>query len=191
MRTHQARRKKLATRWRTLPSISITTRFPCLVRIPSMCSAEVGQLFELITLYRVITWSDVHNLIFAAVYSPIQSFPFAANVLAALERGEGRAFSELLRGYHEFTCPAPAGSGFSIIPLRNQSGAAMSYDATMAIACSDGDIQSNTNRTAYREHVKELMRISPTIGSLWANARLQCVHYSIVSVPALCMIWCC
>ncbi|EMD00605.1 hypothetical protein BAUCODRAFT_61119 [Baudoinia panamericana UAMH 10762] len=127
----------------------------------------------------VITYSDVKNLIFAGVYSPMQSFPYIANVLAGLERGDGTEFAKLLRPFHEPTCPGSRGSGFSIVPLRNHSALSMTYDATMSIACTDGDDQSWVNRTTFEAYTKELAAVSPSIGSMWSTIRMHCVHYSI------------
>jgi len=127
------------------------------------------------TTPEVITYSDVKNLIFAALYSPIKSFPYVANLLAGVERGDGAAFADLLKSYHGFSCPGTVGSGFSIIPLNNRSdNTPMSYDATMAIACSDGESQSFLNKTAFMDFSKELAQISPSIGSMWSTVRMHC-----------------
>lgn len=129
----------------------------------------------------VISYSDIKNLIFAGLYTPVQSFPYIANLLASVERGDGKDFAKLLRAYHDFSCPARPGAGYSIIPLRNvtKGSGSMSYDATMAIACSDGDDQSYVNRTAFDAYVKELAAVSPSIGSMWSTIRLHCVHYNV------------
>jgi len=129
----------------------------------------------------VISYSDVKNLIFAGLYSPIKSFPYIANLLADIEKGDGTEFAKLLKSYHGFSCPAKPGSGYSIIPLRNATKGVlgMSYDATMAIACSDGDDQSYVNKTAFTEYAKELGTMSPSIGSMWSTVRMHCIHYAI------------
>ncbi|KAK5125398.1 hypothetical protein LTR85_000507 [Meristemomyces frigidus] len=129
----------------------------------------------------VITYSDIKNLIFAGLYTPIQSFPYIANMLANVEKGDGQGFARLLQAYHDFSCPATPGAGYSIIPLRNMTkgSGGMSYDATMAIACSDGDDQSYVNRTAFDAYAKELAAMSPSIGSMWSSIRMHCIHYSV------------
>ncbi|KAI7332182.1 hypothetical protein KC315_g4770 [Hortaea werneckii] len=129
----------------------------------------------------VITYSDVRNLIFAALYTPIKSFPYVANLLAGIERGDGSEFAKLLKGFHTFQCPARPGQGYSIIPLHNttQGRAGMSYDATMGIACTDGDDQAYLNKTAFTDYARDLARLSPSIGSMWSTIRLHCIHYSI------------
>lgn len=139
----------------------------------------------------VITYSDVKNLIFAGLYSPIQSFPFIANMLAGVEKGKGVEFAKLLKAYHAFECPARPGAGYSIIPLRNvtKGSLGMSYDATMAIACSDGDDQSYVNKTAFSDYAKELATISPSIGSMWSTVRMHCIHYSVRPVHRFAGPW--
>ncbi|KAK0935492.1 hypothetical protein LTR29_012965 [Friedmanniomyces endolithicus] len=142
----------------------------------------------------VITYSDVRNLIFAgyvmhvvptqdigSLYSPIQSFPYIANLLSDVEQGDGTRFAALLHAYHDFRCPSKAGAETSIIPLRNRTegAASLSMDATMAIACSDGDDQSWVNRTTFEKYAKEQARVSPSVGSMWSAIRMNCIHYSI------------
>jgi len=121
----------------------------------------------------VITYSDVKNLVFAALYAPIQSFPFVANLLAGVEKGNGTAFAELLSAYHNSGSPKQSTLGQDFIPLRNRTKGSLgiSQDATMAIACSDGDDQSWVTREQFREYVKELADMSPTLGSLWSALR--------------------
>ncbi|KAI7155612.1 hypothetical protein KC349_g6831 [Hortaea werneckii] len=130
----------------------------------------------------VITYSDVRNLIFAALYTPIKSFPYVANLLAGIESGDGTEFAKLLKGFHTFQCPAQPGQGYSIIPLHNTTSGGrvgMSYDATMGIACTDGDDQAYLNKTAFTDYARDLARLSPSIGSMWSTIRMHCIHYSI------------
>lgn len=130
----------------------------------------------------VIEYSDIKNLIFAAVYNPIQSFPFVTNLLSDLEQGNGTRFAELTEGYHAFTCPTCSGKA-STLPLRNQTGVheipAFGVDNTRAIACTDGDDQTSVTRSEFAEFVKNITALSPSIGSMWATIRLQCIHYTL------------
>ena len=124
----------------------------------------------------VVTLSDVKNLIFAGLYSPVQAFPFIANIMADIERGDGTKLATILRAYHRYTCPARSGSGFSIIPLRNKTDGEndhISYDAMMAIACSDGDDQSWMTKAKFEEYAKKIAILSPSIGEMWANVRMM------------------
>ncbi|KAK4554832.1 hypothetical protein LTR86_007980 [Recurvomyces mirabilis] len=127
----------------------------------------------------VITYSDVKGLIFAALYTPIQAFPYVAYLLAGVEQGNGTEFARLLSIYHDFQCPKEEALMQNIIPLRNKSSGPSGPDATRAIACSDGDDQSWVNRTVFDKYVKELNKSSPTLGSLWSGLRLACIHYSV------------
>ena len=92
----------------------------------------------------VITYSDIKNLVFAALYSPVQAFPFVANMLGEIEKGSPIFLADFLLDYFKFDCPqcnsnsnsntiSPTDSG----QLRNKTnnGISMSPDATFAIAC--------------------------------------------------------
>ncbi|KAH9832382.1 TAP-like protein [Teratosphaeria destructans] len=129
----------------------------------------------------VVTYSDVKNLIAAGLYTPIGSFPYIANLLSGIERGDGAEFAELLHGYHDFQCPERSISGSSFIPLRNTTKGVSSTlgDGTMAIACTDGDDQSFLSKDGFIEYAKELADQSPSIGSMWSIIRMDCIHYSI------------
>lgn len=118
----------------------------------------------------VITYSDAKHLIFAGLYSPIVSFPRIADLLAGVEQGNGTLFAELLRPYHKLTCPSDDDPGFSIVGV-------LAPDATMAIACADGDDQSSMTRSQYSEYWHDLARLSPSIGPMWAMFRMYCIHY--------------
>lgn len=120
----------------------------------------------------VITYSDAKHLIFAGLYSPIRSFPQIANLLAGVEQGNGTLFAELLRPYHELVCPADNDPPWSMIGV-------LAPEATMAIACADGDDQSWMTKSQYSEYWHDLAKRSPTIGPMWAMFRMYCIHYSV------------
>lgn len=120
----------------------------------------------------VIEYSDIKNLIFLGLYSPIQSFPAIVDLLADVEKGNGTKFAQLLRPQHSFYCPAnqPGDSGRDIRALNN--------DAQTAIACTDGDDQSFLDKAHFEEHFKRLNKLSPSVGAIWSTIRMQCVHFS-------------
>lgn len=119
----------------------------------------------------VITYSDAKHLIFAGLYSPIVSFPKIADLLAGVEQGNGTLFAELLRPYHKLTCPSDDDPGWSITGV-------LAPDATMAIACADGDDQSWMTKSQFSEYWHDLAKRSPSIGPMWAMFRMYCIHYS-------------
>ncbi|KAM0719823.1 hypothetical protein Q7P37_003958 [Cladosporium fusiforme] len=129
----------------------------------------------------VITYSDAKHLIFASLYSPMVSFPIIANLLAGFEQGDGSLFAELLRPYHQLTCPVSpesAGNASSLTPYNKATGV-LAPDSTMAIACADGDDQSWMTKSQYSAYWKRLAKLSPTIGPMWAMFRMYCIHYSV------------
>ena len=118
----------------------------------------------------VITYSDAKHLIFAGLYQPIRSFSQIANLLAGVEQGNGTLFADLLRPHHRLTCPSDDNQEFSIIGV-------LAPDATMAIACADGDDQSFMTKSQFAEYWHDLAKRSPSIGPMWAMFRMYCVHY--------------
>lgn len=129
----------------------------------------------------VISYSDVRDLIFGSLYSPVQAFPFVANMLASIEKGDGLYFANFLLDYYKYTCPGCSGSASISGALRNKTGdtTQLSPDAGMGIACTDGEDQSFLDRPLFEEHIKNLTKLSPTIGPEWAMIRLACAHYSV------------
>lgn len=125
----------------------------------------------------IITYSDIRNLIGTSLYTPIPSFPHMANVLAAVERGNATAFADLLRSYHTYSCP----SNNQTTSTRNHSNndASLSHDATMAIACTDGEDQSTLTQPTFAAYARALAHTSPSIGSIWSTHRLHCIHYRV------------
>jgi pimeloyl-ACP methyl ester carboxylesterase len=119
----------------------------------------------------VITYSDAKHLMFAGLYSPIRSFPQIANLLAGVEQGNGTLFADLLRPYHKLACPSNDDPGWSMIGV-------LAPDATMAIACADGDDQSWMTRAQFSEYWHDLAKLSPSIGPMWAMFRMYCIHYN-------------
>ncbi|KAF2724020.1 hypothetical protein K431DRAFT_241606, partial [Polychaeton citri CBS 116435] len=113
----------------------------------------------------VITYSDTRNLIFAALYSPIQSFPYVANVLAQIEKGDGRLLAQLLPAYRDLACPTPNTSA--------------NYDYTTAIACTDGDDRTGTSKQEFKQFWHSLRKSSPTLGEIWSTISMACIHWPV------------
>lgn len=127
----------------------------------------------------VISYSDVKNLLFSALYTPIGSFPYMANLLSEIEGGNGTNFAKLLRPYHTYSCPSGAERVNSMFkPLRNESTALNEYD-TYAIACGDGDPQTNNTIEDFDAYWQQLQSLSPTIGPMWAEVRLACTAWAL------------
>ncbi|KAF2172230.1 hypothetical protein M409DRAFT_62985 [Zasmidium cellare ATCC 36951] len=129
----------------------------------------------------VISYSDVRSLIMASLYSPVQAFPFVANMLASIEKGDAVWFANFLLDYYKFTCPGCSNTPSISDALRNKTSdtTQLSPDAGMGIACTDGEDQSFLDRPLFEEHIKNLTKLSPTIGPEWAMIRLACAHYNV------------
>ncbi|KAK4990174.1 hypothetical protein LTR50_002648 [Elasticomyces elasticus] len=130
----------------------------------------------------VIEYSDVKNLIFAALYTPQASFPYLATLLAEVDKGNGTQFAELLAQYHTYECDnrPPDAALDALVPLRNKSASTpLDTYAMLAIACGDGDSRQFENKTYLQHHIDRLDKMSPTIGKIWAQIRLDCVGWKI------------
>ena len=108
----------------------------------------------------IITYSDIKGLLFIALYSPIQIFPIVADVIARIEDG---TFGADYTNQNELLAMA-AGQG-----------------AQMAIACGDGESQNGVTKQEFRQHIKNLEKLSPNLGEIWAVLRLNCIHYKVRS----------
>ena len=114
------------------------------------------------TIPSVVTYSDVKALIFVACYAPIYVFPLVAEILAQLERGNGTLFSQL--GFYD---PIDCVIDSEDWPSVHQG------EATMAIACTDGDDQSWMTKSEFRKFVDKIEELSPAIGEKWSEVRLS------------------
>jgi pimeloyl-ACP methyl ester carboxylesterase len=121
----------------------------------------------------VLTWSDIRLMIFAACYSPQFAFYPLAQILAAIEAGDGQALEDLYWYYrhnHVYSCKID-GSGQTADPL--------SMDPTFAILCSDGIDMSHTNIDDFVKYWDELEATSPMTGAIEAMPRMRCAAWKI------------
>lgn len=112
----------------------------------------------------IITESDVRNLLFSSLYNPLGAFPIVAQILAALESGDGKGYLTIARVGLECDCPAG--------PKTPNPGG----EASLAIACSDGAPVPD-DRVAFGEYLRELTSQSKVFGGVWARFRLACTNW--------------
>lgn len=120
----------------------------------------------------VISYSDVRTIIFSVLYSPL-AFPALAEILASIESKSEELRSPII------------GSHF----CRANTSPRLGNDAQLAIACGDGDDQTYLNRTGFKQFVKEMEEVSPTVGSVWSTLRMQCAHYRTRAVHRFTGPW--
>ena len=132
------------------------------------------------TIPEVISYSDVKNLIFASLYTPLGSFRYVAILLSEVERGDGTNFAKLLQHYHVFSCPSTTANTERTIakPLRNDSNT-LNDHAQHAIACGDGDPQTNMTIESFDEYWQHLQSLSPSIGPMWSQFRMACAGWTL------------
>ncbi|KAF2705353.1 alpha/beta-hydrolase [Pleomassaria siparia CBS 279.74] len=125
----------------------------------------------------IFTYSDVKMLLFSSIYQPMDAFPFAARMLAAVEKRGGDIIDQIVQGYrptHIYSCPI---NGTEPLPRRT-----FSQLSTFAILCSDGQDQSSVDMESFEEYLNLLVSISPTSGSIWSLLRLKCASWKIRAV---------
>ena len=121
----------------------------------------------------VVTYSNIRNLIFAVLYTPIGGFDILAQILYSIEQGELE--------YQHFRAFCNTGKA-SILDYRNTDedypDIDWMSDAQTAIACGDGDPQSWMTKADFSDHIKNITKLSP-ISELWATLRLKCTLFSM------------
>ncbi|KAK4193190.1 Alpha/Beta hydrolase protein [Podospora australis] len=129
----------------------------------------------------IITYSKLRKMISTALYQPIFRFPKIANVLAALEVGNGRTYYEYTSS-PENTGPFPS-LCFSeslppSIPLsRPEEGTADAYPAIMCSDSPPSDILSSPS--AFADYASLLQNMSYAAGAVQAAFQLSCVGRSL------------
>lgn len=115
-----------------------------------------------------------------ALDTPVSSFPFVADLIADIGKGNGTRFAQILKPRHSISYSAGLEQvetfGNSNVSVKASPGG---NDALLAIACSDGDPLKGVSFSEFSDFAKNLTTISPSIGPMWATIRLQCIHYSI------------
>ncbi|KAJ5180710.1 hypothetical protein N7492_003920 [Penicillium capsulatum] len=104
------------------------------------------------------TYSDLKQLIFQAMYSPLEQFAKLADVLSGLERGNTTAYEV-----------AVTGGSIAASPCANET-AGLIPDAPLSIICADGDVgQRFQDVSQFRKYVDELTVQSRFFGEVWAS----------------------
>lgn len=125
-----------------------------------------------VSLPEVFTYSDARLVVFQALYSPLFTFRFIAEMLAAIDQRNAVRFADILHAIKSCGCKL---SCKPAEPHYINDG-----ESTLSIICGDGDPQDWVNITYFDEnHLQKLEQISPTGGAVWASARLNCVGWKI------------
>lgn len=119
----------------------------------------------------VLSYSDVKLFVATALYRPILVFPLLAMIFVGIEQKNSEFLLPLVNALHPAACA-----------VDNAQYLYVAEDATMAIACSDGDDQSYMSREDFEVFAQELAEISPSIGSIWSTIRMNCIHYTLPAV---------
>jgi hypothetical protein len=122
----------------------------------------------------LITYSDIRNLIFQALSSPIASFPTLATMLAGLQTGNYQEILGLLAMQKRQQC------GSQDLEDGYGGGKMNGMDEIMpAIFCGDGEDISSRTMEEFKSYLRLLELQSPTAGAIWAMTVLQCMGWRI------------
>ncbi|KAI0105366.1 alpha/beta-hydrolase [Hypoxylon sp. NC0597] len=123
---------------------------------------------------QLITWSHLKRLISAALYRPIFMFKNFANVLSALENGDGQPFYQLVKSEKSITPICSVEALPPNVPRLEEGNA----DAFPAILCADSPPVEDTVEE-FTKFVEELIHISSAAGDVNALFRMACVGRTV------------
>lgn len=125
---------------------------------------------------KLVTYSQLQLLVRTCIYKPIHKFPALAEVMAALEKGDGLPFYNLNNAASDPPTMDFCGMNETspTIPTDTSDG----NDAFPAIMCADGELFSDTPET-FAEYAETLRNISKYAGTSNAHFRLSCAGRSI------------
>ncbi|PPQ73621.1 hypothetical protein CVT24_007620 [Panaeolus cyanescens] len=115
-------------------------------------------------IHGVVDVDLLRSTIFGALYSPYETFPYVAEALAALARGDG-SLVLTYAGLATDPLECPADSPFEPVG-----------DAQTAIMCNDGRGIPN-DLMSTRNYVSTMKKLSPSWGPIWAFLRLTCINW--------------
>lgn len=121
----------------------------------------------------LVTYSHLQRLIQTSIYSPIKRFPQLASVFAALEKGDGAPYLEMvLEGINKAVDGnmCELGDTPSTMPVETP----MELDAFPAIMCSDSKAATETPQEI-AEYFDRITNKSRWAGAANANFRVSCV----------------
>lgn len=138
---------------------------PIIVKADGETGPDIPQL---------ITWSHLKRFISRVMYQPLLMFPTLAEILADLERRDGRSFYDLLLSVNSGTSFCSIEAIPPTLP-RLEEGNSEAYPA---IACAD-NIPNNDTLEDFIDIVERYKGISSVSGEVNAVMRLVCVGRSI------------
>lgn len=128
----------------------------------------------------LITYSDLKNIVFTALYQPLARFPALAEILVAVESRRPTALMDHRAMFDIkpfITCPAPVPQGPRPVPT-SPPDSLHAREATPAILCSDGTpLSSNLTAQDFIPYISLLRSQSRTSADVWAQIRLSCVGW--------------
>lgn len=120
----------------------------------------------------IFTHDALRYLTFISLYSPLTSFLNLSSIFVEVEKRlpEGSLPVDILGRKFPLTCSA-GGNDIANEALRN-------IEALAAVMCSDTPSLTNMTIPFYKENLRVLKSLSPTIGDIWAAYALPCFGWN-------------
>jgi hypothetical protein len=128
-------------------------------------------------LPELVTYSKVKRLLTSVLYQPLRAFHRLAEVLAALEQGDGQPYYQLV---NSDAIPPSAYCGLKPIPptIPLDDSLEDNNDAFPAILCADGQPFDQTVEQ-FEDYANQVQEISPSTGAVTVSFRLSCAGRTI------------
>jgi hypothetical protein len=121
----------------------------------------------------IITYSDVRQLVFQAVYTPLEQFPEMADLLADVVYGNGSAFADYKQQGHTTFCPLDSCK----TEPHSCPRPGLSFEIPHAILCSDAVDATSRTKQDYVDYVAALYNQSHWMGEYWSVIAVGCSHW--------------
>ncbi|KAJ5730859.1 uncharacterized protein N7483_005367 [Penicillium malachiteum] len=110
----------------------------------------------------IVTYSDIHTLVFSSLYSPVDSYPLVAQVFTDLSQRNGSSAAD-----------------FKAYARKEGIDEKHAKEVLSSVLCTDGADFRGMNKSEYREYLKALEDQGHFIGDDWAALRLSCPGWNI------------
>ncbi|KAH6695041.1 TAP-like protein-domain-containing protein [Plectosphaerella plurivora] len=125
----------------------------------------------------IITWSKVKTYLRDALYQPYFEWTYFANILEALDKGDGRPFYQW---YHPSGYPATPFCGAAVSPFEPLPGMPSgTKDAYPFMRCADRSENGDATLDESVEIINDLLRLSPSTGAANAENVYRCIGRTV------------
>ena len=126
---------------------------------------------------QAVTSNDLMRFIRDIVYHPLREFPKTAQILHDLRKGNGTTLAAWKADEQPKVGEPLSAQCIRDGPFSPSCFSQTSWDATYAIACSDGLSRLKQSKEEYLQYAKTVAAQSALIGAHWAGIQLPCTAW--------------